>query len=327
MKHLKLTGAVAGATLALSVSASAAPTLNWDWLMVAAWDNPVLSGDQSDLTQARAVNYTMDGVNVAGHATIGWGEGATFAGQSSLIIADAAKTSDDSYTGLAVGPDADSPIFNEGNATYGIPAGDRDALSLTETSPGFWSGSVTGTTYVHLNNIVRAASDTLLSVDLSRMFFLSPEPFGTGPVFSPDDNPAVIDIRFLETHNDGTCEVNVAGPNGECDDIFIVSTPGVLSFDFLYEGYRYDFSVVSQDPDPLGDDTGLTSLPDEACDAVGLSIPDGMCYGLVTGEALDNLFGFDLVLTARKVSEPSILALMGIGLLGAGYVRRRKQNA
>ncbi len=326
MKSTLIKAALTGATLALSAQTSAAPTLNWDWIMVSAWENPVLSGDQSDLTQAQGLDYTIHGTNLTGHATIGWGQGTTPAGQSSLIIADPAKSSDNNYTGIAVGPDGDSPVFNAGNPTYGVPAGERDALMLSETAPGFWSASVAGTTYVHLNNIVRSASDTLLSVDLSRMFFLSPEPNGSGPMFTPTNNPSVIDVRFLETENDGSCEVGTAGPNGLCDDIFVVVNPGEIAFDFIFEGYKYEFSVVSQDPDPMGDDTGLNSLPDEACDAVGLNVPDGMCYGLVTSESIDNSFAFDLVLTARKISEPAILALMGLGLLGVGYSRRRRQS-
>ncbi|MFV0476209.1 MAG: THxN family PEP-CTERM protein [Parahaliea sp.] len=322
MKIRYLKTAIAGASIALATQAGAAPTLNWDWLMVSAWDSPVLTGTQADLTQSRAINYTVGTGNISGHASIGWGQGTS--GQSQLIIADPAKTSDGALTGITAGTEVDSPTFNEANPAYGIAGGERDPLVLAETSPGIWTASTIGTTYFHLNNIVASTSDTLLTVNLAQMLFLTPEPTMSGPVFEPLINPGALNIHFLETVNDGSCEVGAAGPGGTCDDIFVVTNPGQLTFGFHYDGYAYEFLMVNQDPDPEGDDTGLTPLPDTACDAVGAnSVPSGQCYGLVTSEGVDNRFAFNLTLTARELAEPSVLALVGLGLLGAVYVRRR----
>lgn len=118
---------------------------------------------------------------------------------------------------------------------------------------------------------------------------LSSEPFGD------------FVISFEETHNEEPCTLNVVGgPGTTCDDIFSFG-PADASDTFVYQGVTYKVTLSG-----FYDSVTLDNLTGE----------------FHSGEG-SNSVGFVGVVT--HVPEPASIALMGLGLLGLGLARRRKQ--
>jgi hypothetical protein len=120
----------------------------------------------------------------------------------------------------------------------------------------------------------------------------------------------MIGIRFVETLNSGPCGFpEQSGP--ACSDIF-VTAPLDLSFSFVFlDGIKYFVEVGAE---------GLIDLSDEACAKVGVAAG---CVGVVTQEGQDTPVLANIrIFTAPEPGTPAILAL---GLLGLGFVTRRKR--
>jgi len=185
-----------------------------------------------------------------------------------------------------------------------------DTIVLLDQGDGTWAGKVEGTKFIHNNNVITDASSWLTDLKLSEIFKIGPQGLGYGPAVTPS-----FDLRFLETVNQediADCPAFQESATA-CDDVFIVLNPGGLSFEFqIGDGYVYGLSVTNE---------GLQDVDLLTCAFFGGN-PD--CQGLITDEGNSNEFQFFINLTARKISEPSILALMGLGLLGLGF--RRRQN-
>ncbi len=186
--------------------------------------------------------------------------------------------------------------------------GTATPFSLAETSPGsgVYTDTVSGTLGIHENRPI-AVGSALTSFVLREFFRLVPadvdpaaDPAGTSPEMT------VFMASFWETPN--------VGDPSCCDDIFVIQDGSTLGMvvEFELDDYDYTVSISTM---------GLGLLTDEQCIAAGF---DPGCAGLVTEENASNEFQFMITLTAVAVSEPSLLALMGLGLIGVAIRRRRR---
>lgn len=194
----------------------------------------------------------------------------------------------------------------------GANGGDPSSLVVTPTvsSPPnlFTNGpAAVGATITHNNNIISEDSEALASATLASTLLLTPiNPAGApiGPI------PVFFFIAFDETPNAGPCAPGTGDP--DCADIFVLQNPGALSFDFVLDEFIYTVELNA---------AGLGPLSDGACASAGE--PNG-CIGFLTDEGESNDLTTSFTITARGVSEPGTLALLGLGLLGLGIARRRK---
>ena len=127
-------------------------------------------------------------------------------------------------------------------------------------------------------------------------------------------------IAFTETPNSGTCAVT--GSPKKCNDIFVL-TGGLLNSSFSYDagdgdGLRQYFVNIFPTTGGV-----LSVLETTACLAAGQA---ANCIGFSTPEGKSTKLAFGFTISTQplqQVPEPGILALFGLGLLGAFVARRR----
>ncbi|HNT39628.1 MAG TPA: THxN family PEP-CTERM protein [Rubrivivax sp.] len=167
-------------------------------------------------------------------------------------------------------------------------------------------------TFQHVNNSLSGLHATLLTASVITTLTLQP----TDPAGSPlAPQSLTFQIDFAETTNlAGTC---IPEATTVCDDVFVLAA-GSLNQQFVVDGITYYVSFLDLQSGPL------TPLSPQACAAAGA--PSG-CLGFWTGEGQAETIDFGLVITGQPISvpEPGVLALAGLGLLGAVAASRRRR--
>lgn len=141
-------------------------------------------------------------------------------------------------------------------------------------------------------------------------------------------------IEFWETRNVAAESCNSPNPlETGCDDIYRVAAVDFDEISFNFDGFTYTIEFgLAPGPSDVDDEVSLV------CNALGCS--DGSTPDLgIPGEEIwifthENSPGTSSLFvtaawSAREivVPEPSMLALLGIGVLGAGFASRRRRQA
>ena len=296
----------AGVLLGFTGIANASFITNWDFVNEAGFINAEDSvGGDVLISEHGFVPAGSSILSQDTHTELRWGIAETDAGKSKLVV--------------------DSPVT--GNI---------------ETDGAFESG----TTITHFNNPVLGKSENMLSMftlldglELTASAWNAPAPFAPLPGSALE---LTFDMKFFETQNlpsgqcfDGT-DPNDGVANTEvgygCDDYFFLVPNPQLNISIVNGGIQFVefFDIVDAGfPQNVADALDLETKYKVTTRLSGLEIADfcplenvPTCIGVRTVEnSENNLFA---EFGVSRVSEPGMLAILGLALFGFGAARRKR---
>lgn len=201
-------------------------------------------------------------------------------------------------------------------------------------TPGEWHAGEWGiiTTLTQTNSPINSYTATmpnpLWTVDAVANLYIGDN---TGAnIFSDLGN--VTSIEFWETSNLGSTCSNPNPLGTSCDDIFRVTALDFAPIQFTQDGYEYtiEFTIL---PGPATDghtvigETLICTSDSAIAECAGLGVTEGEIW-VFTPEYNPGTSTVYVAMSysVRAVPEPSVVALFALGMLGLGFVARRRKE-